>query len=262
MHMRVLKCYPHFRNFNSVPSFLHLHFFIFISASSFLHLHFFTDMLPGPCPQLPVPCHDEHVDEKKNQNRYRKERCDVDGTDHQCVCRDQRVALRIGYAMPAHEHAVRIDAVRRTGHKSAVIFGFEYLEITQVRGLNDTDLIHLISDRPVEDRHGKCISGSHFIQIREQPGAWQAPVAGYDAVRALATDRQRRAGQVPDRNLEYRFIRTVIDRQRYVDLGDFNIPHNPGTVDIASTGFRSSPASHCISRQTSGSLHIRFHRDP
>ena len=179
-----------------------------------------------------MPCHDEHVDEKKNQNRYRKERCDVDGTDHQCVCRDQRVALSIGYAMPAHEHAVRIDAVRRAGHKSAVISGFEYLQITQVRGLNDADLIHLISNRPVEDRHGKCISGSHLIQIREQSRAWQTPVAGYDAVRTLTADRQRRAGQMPDRDLEYRFIRTVIDRQRYVDLGDFNIPHNPGTVDI------------------------------
>ena len=90
------------------------------------------------------------------------------------------------------------------------------------------DLIHFIGQCLIEHRDGKDITLLHFVQTGKKPGARQSTVTGQNRVGTLSSDRKTGALQMSDRDLEYRFICAMIQRQidadgRNLDLADHPI---------------------------------------
>ena len=85
---------------------------------------------------------------------------------------------------------VGVDAVGCAGDQSAVVLPLRDVQIIQLLGEDDADLIHLIGHDLVEDEHREGVTHGHLVQVSEQPGGAQAPVACQDGVGALAADGQ------------------------------------------------------------------------
>ena len=93
-------------------------------------------------------------------------------------------------------------------------------------GLHDQNLINFIGQHFVQHPEHEDISLCQLVQVGEQLGAGKTPVAGEDAVGALPANGQAGPFQVPHGDLQDRFLRPVIDGQRAINAGDFNIAHD------------------------------------
>ena len=78
----------------------------------------------------------------------------------------------------------------------------------------------------------KGITNLHLIQIRKQLGAGQSAMAGQQAVGALAAHRQAGADDVPNGDLQHLVGGAVVNGQRNIDGGNFDMAHNAGTGGI------------------------------
>ena len=83
-----------------------------------------------------------------------------------------------------------IDAVGGAGHQGAQVLPRLDLQGGHVLRLHDQDLVHLVGHHLVQHPDHKGVPLRQAVQIGEQPGAGQAPVAGQNAVGALAAGGQ------------------------------------------------------------------------
>ena len=119
-----------------------------------------------------------------------------------------------------------VHAVGRAGHQGAqVLAGHGHQELG-VLGEDDVDLVYLIGQGLAQDVHPEQVPHHQFIDVGEQPGAGQAPVAGEDRVGPLAPHGEGRPVDVPHRHLEDLLRGAVIEGQVTVDGGDVNGAHH------------------------------------
>ena len=104
--------------------------------------------------------------------------------------------------MPPDQKPVGVDAVGGAGHQGAEILPFDDPQRARLLGLHDQDLIHLIGQHLVQHPEQEHIPLLQLVQVGEQLGAGKSPVAGEDAVGALAAHRQAGPFQVPDGDLK------------------------------------------------------------
>ena len=75
-----------------------------------------------------------------------------------------------------------IDAVGGTGDQGAVVLPLFNAQVIQLIWLYGADLIHLVGQGLVQNPQNEGIPLCQLVQIGEQLGAGQTPVAGQDAV--------------------------------------------------------------------------------
>ena len=128
--------------------------------------------------------------------------------------------------MSANEQTVRVDAVRRAGHKRYKIPVLGNVKAFGLVRLDFKDLIDLISKGAVKHINEKPVPLGKQIEIREKRGGRKPPVRGKHAMRASASDGQSRTPQMPDTLFENAFFGGVIYRQADVYLGYLYKAHN------------------------------------
>ena len=141
-------------------------------------------------------------------------------------------------SVASYKKPVGIDAIWRTGHKRTVILPLFNLDIIQLMRKHNPYLIHFIGQSFSKGFNQKGISPLQLINIRKQLRAGQTPVPGNHTMGGGTAYRKRRAFNMADRYLQYRFIRSMIDRKRHLDLRNFHIGHDSGTSHIQYPGIR------------------------
>ena len=111
--------------------------------------------------------------------------------------------MRGVYRNPAHQQAVGVDAVWRTGDQGAVVFPLLNLQSLHILGLYDQDLIHLVGRDLVEDVDMEHIPLHQLIQVGKQGGRGQAPVPGEHPVDAVAANGEGTALQRAHARLQH-----------------------------------------------------------
>ena len=125
-----------------------------------------------------------------------------------------------------------VDAVGGAGHQGDVILAVHHLEVVGLGGQYNGDLVHLISQHPVQHRDGEGVAHFQLVQIGEQLGAGQAAVSRNDRVGAAAAHRQAGALQVACGNLQHAIAGAVVDGQLHTDLFNGDVAHNAGAGHI------------------------------
>ena len=115
--------------------------------------------------------------------------------------------------MPADEQPVSVDTVGRAGDQRAIIRIRIDLQILQFLRQDDSDLVYLISKRTVKDLQQKFVTRLELVNIREKLGGRKPAVTGYRTVASLAAYWEGSTYDVPDRDLQDRFICSVIHRK-------------------------------------------------
>ena len=132
--------------------------------------------------------------------------------------------------MSPHQQTVGIDAVRGTGHQSAVILPQLYFQFLHFMGLHRQNLVHLIRHSLSQNVEIKHIVQFYTFQFRKQSGAWKAPVAGYNRMASHTAHRQGASFNMAYALLQHGFAGSVVDGQKRIDAGNLNIAH--GSLDI------------------------------
>ena len=125
-----------------------------------------------------------------------------------------------------------VDSVGRAGHQRAVVLPGENSQGLHVLRLHHQDLIHLIGQRLVQHPEQEHIPHRQLIQVAEQLGAGQAPVAADDAVGTCPAHRQGGALHMAQRHLQYSLAGAVVDGQVHAQVRDFQRRHDAGARHV------------------------------
>ena len=152
------------------------------------------DLTPGAVllpAAVPLAGGDQQVDEQDEEDGRRDERCHDDRLEAHGVGGDAGcVGVVVVHAVPADEQAVGVDAVGRAGDQcTEILIGID-LEILQLLGENDSNLVNLIGEGAVEDLEQELVARLELVDVGEQLRGRQASVSGHRAVGALAADRE------------------------------------------------------------------------
>ena len=134
--------------------------------------------------------------------------------------------------MPAYEHPVRVNTVRRAGKQCTIVLPFLNSQIRKIRRLYDADLVYFIGQSSVQDIQLECVPNDQLIKICKEPCLRQPAVAGQHAMTALASDRQTCAGKMTHSILKNLRIRCVIERKFHIDLLNLDISHDSRSINI------------------------------
>ena len=135
----------------------------------------------------------------------------------------QSVVHDVLHARPPHEQPVRVDSVRRAGHEGHIVLTGDYVQPAQIARQYRRDLVDRIRVSLVEDVDLENVAVVQLVEIREQLRPGQSPVSADDGVRALSPDREARPFDMPRRDLEHRFARSVIDAEEAGDRRDLDV---------------------------------------
>ena len=136
-------------------------------------------------------CGDQHPNEKDDQNGDRQERRNEDRPDLDRVRRDHGSAVGVFDPVSPDQKPVGVDAVRRACDQGAQILAFFNLEVREILRLYDPDMVHLVGEGLIEDRHREGVSFPELIEVCKKPRRGKSPVPGKQAVGALSAHRQR-----------------------------------------------------------------------
>ena len=125
-----------------------------------------------------------------------------------------------------------VDAVGRAGDQGAVVLALLDGQIAHLRRQDDAYLVYLVGQRLIQYLEQEEVSRHQLVQVREQPRAGQAPVAGKHAVGPLAPYGQGGPLHVAHGDLQDRVARAVVDGEGAFDLRDVDIAHDAGAGDI------------------------------
>ena len=104
--------------------------------------------------------------------------------------------------MAAHQHAVRVDAIRRTGDQRQIILPRINRKLLKFIWHHNADLINLIGQDLVEHCDLCNVSLLELVHVGEDLCAGQASVAGDHTMGSLSADRQGASLNVTDRDLQ------------------------------------------------------------
>ena len=152
------------------------------------------DLIPGAVllpAAVPLAGRDQQVDEQDEEYGRRDERCHDDRLEAHGVGGDAGCGgVVVVHAVPSDEQAVGVDAVGRAGDQcTEILIGID-LEILQLLGENDSNLVYLIGEGAVEDLEQELVARLELVDVGEQLRGRQASVSGHRAVGALAADRE------------------------------------------------------------------------
>ena len=175
---------------------------------------------------------DQDSDDQDQQDRHCHKRHDVDRADLKGIGDHLGLAILVCDPMSSHQKPVGIDAIGGAGDQCAEVLTLFNLQVREIRGLHDADLIHLVGEGLVQDVQGEGIPLREFVQVRKELCRGKAPVPGQYGMGALPADRERSLLQVPDGGLQNAIAGAMVDRQLHVDLGNVDVPHISGAIEV------------------------------
>ncbi len=124
------------------------------------------------------PGKQQYPQQREQQYRQNNHRHDIPRINPHRVRADRQLRLRRLNAMPAHQQPVRVDTIRRAGHKRAVIFVGINCEVTQFIRQNNSDLVDLVGERPAQNLQLERIALLQLVDAEPAAGTYRPPAAG------------------------------------------------------------------------------------
>ena len=127
---------------------------------------------------------------------------------------------------------MRVDAVGRARDHGDVVLVFLYFQRSDLVRQNRGDLIHFIGQADGQGLDVETVALFHLVEIREELRAREAAVAGDDHMGVRPADRHGASHKMPDRDLQHRLVRPVVNGQRDVNLRNLDVGHDARPVDV------------------------------